>query len=245
MEAVNKLIAYVIPIVVLVVIVVFLYGEAGAFEKVKGAFNKTKSYLPDVSIGAEKLQAETPTVPEPLRTQIINFRGTVESLKKNPKTNCFQNYGGFSPLEGKAALTLSYIPAGEQLFVRVLGGPGTKQDVTELSFTIDKMKLCVIAGGSYPKRFEQNFLTPGGSKQPIFNEVSTITIAWDTGGIIGSSENRIDHGTGFKDFEAHQWLYKPDGEHVCFFPTVDGGTNEDGLNDDALPQAARGLLEYC
>lgn len=241
MEAVNKLIAYAIPIVVLVVIVVFLYGGAGAFEKVKGAFTKTKEY---VKFGTEKITAEKPTVPEQQQNDIAKFKEALEYLKSSPNDNCFHYYQGFSPLHEKAKIVLSHIPTTNQLHVRVLGGAGTKQD-TDLSFTIDGLKPCVIAGGSYPKRFEQNFLTPGGSKQRIVPEKSLITIAWDTGGILGWSENRIDHGAGFKDFEAHQWLYKPDGEHVCFFPTVDGSTNEDGLNDDALPQAARGLLEYC
>lgn len=236
MEAVNKLIAYVIPIVVLVLIVIFFFGGTGGFEKVKSAFSKAKEY---VKIGTEEVKAENPTVPEQQIKDIVKFKEALEYLKSSQTSNCFYSYPGFSPLNGKAKIIISSIPTNNQLYVRVLGGADTKQD-TGLSFTIDGLKPCVIAGGSYPKRFEQNFLTPDGSKQRIYYEVSAITIAGN------EDENNIDYGTGVNDFEAHQWLYKPDGEHVCFFPTVNYGTDEDGLDNEVIPKAdAQRLLDKC
>ena len=52
------------------------------------------------------------------------------------------------------------------------------------------------------------------------SKANNIIIAEDDGGYLKSTQNRIDYGSGFKDFEGHQWLFKPDKGHICFFPTI-------------------------
>ena len=126
------------------------------------------------------------------------------------------------------------------------------------------MAPCVIAGSSeVTSNFEQSFLNEKSWEEKIkiieeehYNPVNSITIRHDDGGYGGLSENRIDFGTGFKDFEDAGYLYTPDNKHICFFPTVDGGSDADGLDDDYLGedpqgetsiprQVAEGKLQRC
>lgn len=235
MGVVTKLVFYIIPIVVLVLLIIFFYSDAGAFEKVKRAASTAEQYLPDISVGAKEITAEKPSIPENQQQAIVAFKEALLRTKESSRVNCFTKFGGFPPLgEEGATLVISHILSDEVTSVRVTG---TKQTLTDLSFEVPGMIPCVIGGGTeYTEKFYQNYLSPSlmadDSFTPISNDgISEISIQWNSGGVLETAANRIQYdATGFHDFKGQRWLYKPDAQHICFFPT-DSSTSAIGLDD--------------
>ncbi len=220
MEALQKFIFYVLPIIVLIILVVAYYSGGGLLEKTKNALAKTKEFLPKVTIGAHSTAAGTPTLPAPARDDLLAFKSAVEQLQAAAAVNCFLNYKGFSHFDEDTTLKLSYIPFEQKTVALISGSAG--QQIPELSFTTT-LKPCVVAGAeTVTDGFYTNYLNPGTKQETIFTPVNTITITADG----------IDYGSGVQDFEGQRWLYKPDEQHLCFFPTVKLGTDEDGLDND-------------
>lgn len=243
----TKLVAYIIAIVVGILL---LFGGGNAFAKVKETAQKI---MPTIGFGQKELQGTKATVPETQQTEITHFQKKLQELMDSPKENCFVQFDGFSELPKGVSIEMNYFSG--RTAVTIHGGPEGKQVATNLNFDVAGMIPCVIGGGEqYVNGFIDNYLFPGESQNPIFNTIdkNKITLALDDGGIFGRTQNRIDYGTGFKDFGGHQWLYKPDKDHICFFPT-DG--REEGLPVDFITlendptslayRVKNGLLKQC
>ena len=232
MEVVYKLMAYAIPIVVLILLAIFFFGGEGGFTKLKNTFSKTKSYLPDLTLGAERLQAEKPALPPYHEQAVRRLVETIQTMLNSDRQHCFATYGGLPELGEKG--TVLKLAAGS-ITTYTLGG---RQEITdlnqELAAKLAGFKPCVIAG-PLSENFEKSFLNEeqGAAKkivEPLYLPVQEIVIKHD-------GDNKIDFGYGDKDLEDGGMLYSPAKGLVCFFPTVDMVQNMDkydGLNDDYL-----------
>jgi len=242
---VQKLVFYIIPIIVAGLLLFSYYGgDESAFESLKSGVEGAKEYVPNISIGDKGLSASKPDISTEHKTQLLRLNETIHQMLSSSKQNCFANYGGFSELGEKGASFVMTYSEGKTKF-KVLGGAGGDQLITDLSFEIEGMIPCVIAGSStITENFENSFLTGKTIVDNHFMNVNSIIIKTDDGGITDYTENRIDSGSGPKDFQDAGFIYTPDNEHICFFPTVDGGSDADGLNDDFLgetPNAATAI----
>lgn len=260
MEGVTKIAMYLIPILVLVLLGTY-YPEM--FEKFKDVGGKVQEYLPNVSIGAEKLQASKPFVSEDNKNQILSLKDSLNKMiGKGP---CFMQYQKFSLLEG-ASLRASYDGVNDQTNFGVYGGAGASQYVNDLSFSVKGMKLCVIAGkdNSAVKAFSKIYFSPISvdkysapdvwsvrmdllkDNPQHYTTVSKIDLGYYEGKTflcknsnhIVVPELGIGENTNVCDnFNDDGILYTPDGKNICFFPTVYGDTfsyDKDGLNDKYL-----------
>ena len=253
----QKLVLYIIPIIVAAFLLFNYYGgDESAFESLKSGVDSAKEYVPNISIGDKGLSTSKPTIPAEHKAQLLRLNETINQMLKSSKQNCFANYGGFSELGEKGtSFVMTYSESGTKF--KVFGGAGGDQLITDLSFEIEGMIPCVIAGSStITENFENSFLTGKNIVGNHFMNVNVIALKTDDGGAFGLTENRIDSGSGPKDFEDAGFIYTPDNEHICFFPTVDGGSDADGLDDDflgetpnaatAVPrQVSEGRLKTC
>ncbi len=228
----EKIVGYVIPIAVLVFLIIYMYGGTGALndvkEKVLGFADKY------VDIGKEEISSQI-SLTSNQKGDLSALKASLQKIVQSDKKNCFYNYGGLEDFgeDNNLEIILSYIGNGTQVHVK--GGASTAQYVTSESFFIEGMKPCVIAGSkTVTSNFINKFLKPSGSiSSGYFTPVNGIKITYESV-VSRLDENRIDYGGGLIDFEGHEWLFSPDNEHICFFPTVDTWSDADGLNDDYL-----------
>jgi len=241
----TKIFLYLIPLVFLIVVLALLFGgPASLFEKVKGAILGAKDYLPSFSVGLQEQKAEV-SIPDEHKAEIANLKKTISSMLGQGKENCFAHYTKFSDL-GEKGTSLQFKVENGKTFLTVSGGSGGKQVITDLSGEVPGMKPCVIAGaGGVSKNFFTHFIQ-GNKEQiyPYYQPVNSLTIFYTTSGING---NRISIPD--LDLESHfddnGWLFTPDGEQVCFFPTIstlfyrysDSGIASDWLNEKGRSQS--------
>jgi hypothetical protein len=241
MQSVGKLIMYIIPVVVLIILMLGYYGDEGGFEKLKNTVKGAEKYVPNISIGAAELSGESARVSGSHRGEITKLVDAIHRVRDSSKKDCFLNYGGFSELK-KEGTTIQIGYENGNMTLIPLAGAGGQQIDTSLIFQIENVRPCVIGGTGVAQGFESKIVN-GGSAATYYKAVSAVSIKEDDGGVTGFTENRINYGTGFKDFEGHAWLFTPDNHHICFFPTVDLWTDDDGLNDDVIEKFSR--LTQC
>ena len=246
--AFKKLIYYLIPLIVLILVVMWQFGPEGLFEGMKEAVTG----VVNITIGAEELTGEKPTIPEEHRKAIRKLVDTIKGMVDSERTNCFANYGKLPDL-GEEGTSISFQLKGDKTVMVIGGGAGGKQEVSYEE--IEGFKPCVIAGPEntnekandkvVAENFYDNFLRkdfdcagcdmwvcPEGCDVPYWTMSKQI--------IIKEKETIVYDGT-VGDFEDGGWLYKNNNGYICFFPTVDGdifgncdGSNADGLDDDCL-----------
>ena len=246
-QLLQKIVLYLIPIVALIFLIFVYYGgDEAAFNKLVNIADDAKDYIPNITIGADKLGSGQTILPQLQKQQVDSLKRAINSMLTSEHKTCFANYNGFSELGEKGVtITMTYNAAEDKTIFTFLGAAGGQQLLTGSTFEIPGMKPCVIAGSSaVVKNFDSSFLNTLFWEQKTivanhYSFVNSISIKTDDGGYTGYTENRIDYGSGFKDFEDAGYIYTPDNEHICFFPTVDGnnvcdGSNEDGLDDDCL-----------
>ena len=225
MGTVTKIFEYLIPIVILIVILTILFGGKGLFTKAKEVILGAKDLLPTVKVGLEEQKAEV-TIPDVHREQIYNLKKTIEFMLGEGRENCFAKYNTFSEV-GEIPTSLTFELRGDKTILRVKSGSGGKQDIKDLDTEFLGMKPCVIAGeGDEVAHFESYFLE--GKKQliyPYFRPVNSLTI-FSTHKISASDLEE-------QDLDDNGYLFTPDGEYICFFPT--GG---DGIAEKEFTQSA-------
>lgn len=241
----NKLILYLIPIIVLVIIVTFSYvRETSAFPKVVKVVEGIKSYLPNIETGAEEISGKTPEISEEHRQAVQSLADTIRKMLDSEKENCFAQYQALPNLgEQGTVIELS----DNEMVVETLGGKQVLTDFSnELSETVHGFIPCVIAGDKeIVSNFDKLFLNEKGwadkEKDIGLNHFSLADLIVISYNLEGLNENRISYSADkkFRDFEDYGYLYKPAAGVICFFPTVDGnnicdGSSEDGLDDDCL-----------
>src|SRR3989344_9647947 len=227
MGTVSKVFLFLIPLVVLVVVLAILFRpEEGLFDKVKGLILGAKDILPAVSVGLEEQKAEV-TVPDLHKTEILELGNTLQGMLGSGKENCFANYGGISELS-EAATSLRFELRGDNTFLTVYGGAGGKQVITDLSVDFPDMKPCVIAGaGGVSKNFFKYFIEGEKLTYPYFSPVNSLTLISD------SNDINVPDFDLVNDLEENGWLFTPDGEHICFFPTnTVADYNDEGIDND-------------
>jgi len=259
--------------VIVIAIFAFVIMVWGGFDVLTSGKDMLLNRTINISMGKEEL-AEPPSIPLENKVEVLNLHETMDTILKGDN-NCFSNYKGFSDFgKGGASISLVYDALNNRTDFKVLGGPGGEQLVTiqddpELRFNIENMRPCVIAGkvgnDIVAQQFDNKFLNrQTEASENYYVPVDSVEISYDYG-MLKFDENKITYtvnGTSYGpyDFEAHDWLFSPDNEHICFFPTVDGnygcdGSKENGLDDDcfvdydedvSIPRQFReGTLEPC
>ena len=241
MGVATKIVFYVVPVVLLIFVVLIFFAQEGIWEDTKDIILGIKEELPnvDAGFGLEELSADEADVPKVHQNSIRKLNATImEKMLGENKKNCFANYEGFFDL-GEQGTTVQLELMGDKTVLRVSGGAGGKQIVTDLRFEIPGMVPCVIAGEpNVAERFYQTFLSREGESYPYYKAVSGIKINYDDGSYFGLEGNHItvdgfgeepvnDEGDNFQD---NGWLFTPDGKHICFFPTNKVmAANDDGI----------------
>ncbi len=265
--AIDRIITYIIVILVGLILTGIYFSPGGQFGKAKGAFDKTKdTFLPDITLGQKPLQGSPPTVPLEHREQLTSLKQAIQHVLYSEKRNCFAQYTPFSEL-GERGTSLELYYHGDGTDIIVNGGAGGTQEVSRDHLI--GVRPCVIAGDSQTvENFDHAFLNrEGGVQSSYFTGVNFIRIAFDTSGY---NENRIAFGNSpeqlseYYDFEGRGWLFTPDNivgdKHICFFPTRDYGNilnrcaasggllDDDCFSDDiiSIPALIRGEnLDQC
>ena len=247
MVAMNKLVAYVLVIMFAIIFVAVLYSPSGAFEKGKSAVEGVKDLVPDISVGDKGLVGGVPEISSLHYKEILNLNTTINRMLGSSDSDCFGNYGEFTPLgqgDNAVTITMNYDSEKAGTQVSVKGGKGGKQIITTLNLFIPKMRPCVIAGDDIlVKNFFDNFVN-GASKGNYYAFTSSIIIRYDEGtgtGVSCSNGNRItvpefgSKGPNYycNNFEDHGVIFTPDNLHICFFPTnAAKNSDEHGIDND-------------
>lgn len=212
MGTASKIFMILVPLAFFFLVMVILFGGEGLVNGMKKAILGIKEVLPDVSVGLEEQKAEV-TIPDVHRAEIFKLRQTIQGMLKFGNKDCFANYGGISEL-GEAATSLTLQLQGDKTLLTVYGGAGGKQIITDLSTEFLAMKPCVIAGeGGTSENFFKHFIDGEELIYPYFSPVKSLTILSSTNDINIPDLNLVN------DLEDNGWLFTPDGEHICFFPT--------------------------
>ena len=250
---IGKLITYLLALLVLVILGMFLYLDPGTgYVKITKGFGGILNTLPSEEQDSSAFKLD---IPADQRSQIDTLKDTIELMLKSSKKNCFANYGGLSDLgERGTSLTLTYDPAVDSTKLRVLGGEGGEQVITNLLYEFKGMKPCVVAGGIVAENFRKRFITQENTQiSSVYNPINELTIYYETesaAGLFGlgllkgatcSNGNRIivpEFGEQPVNDECNNlreggFLFKPSSEpgsqHICFFPTnTEFNANEDG-----------------
>lgn len=250
-EVVQKLITYIIPIIVLILLIIVFFGPEKGFTKLKEITSK----LPDVKIGLPQTTGEKPVLPEAHAEAINNLKKAIDTMADATKS-CFYLYNpsfmagnGFPLLREKGtSIILTKETGGTRLTVK--GGIDGLQEISsDLLRDSQDVPLdvspCVISGVSststifkerntIPQDFYNTWIEPTDYEADHYLPVQTIEIK-----TIGD-ENKIQYNNGgFLDFNDGGFVYTPDDKHICFFPTKRGnpfcdGDGELGLDDDCL-----------
>ncbi len=258
MGAATRIVFYIIPLVLLIVVIVILFGQSGAWEDLKDAVLGTIAFsekvLPTVKVGLEEQKADV-SIPDVHKKEIEKLSAAVKSMLGKGKENCFANYGGFSDL-GEQGTSLAFELKGDKTALTVLGGAGGGQIITPLYPEFPGMKPCVIAGTfGESKNFFDYFISGKENLiHPYYRGVNSITIFYSTQRFNGNRISAADAKIVNK-LEDKGWLFTPDGQNVCFFPTNDvsdfdnGGIDNDYFTEEqknSIPQRiTEGKLKLC
>ena len=223
-------------------------GLAGKTEAaILGAKNMVKDLLPTYSFGLEEQKAEV-TVPDVHRAEVFRLRQTISGMLGAGKENCFANYGGLSEI-GDGQTSLAFAEQEEKTVLTVSSGAGGKQIIADLSTEFPGMKPCVIAGtGRESENFFKHFLEDEDRIHPYFSSVTSLELVSSASIIVPD----LDLDT---DLDDKGWLFTPDGEHICFFPTnvisdyAESGIDNNYFTDEeenSIPNRINGgKLLYC
>jgi len=253
MSFMNKLIFWIIPLVVLVILVIAFFGEESMFEGLKLAAKDVQDINP-FGIGAENVTPEKPTIPIEHQEAIVKLKSTIEQMKSS-EGNCFMNYqvkdygtGSGLPNLGEKGTSIVFKPGVENEYLMVvMGGEQGAMQVSREK--LSGFKPCVIAGKTHSgllvsDMFHNNFLkdpiVKGGSSHL---PVSSVTIQYD-------GSNKIIYGSKSGDLKDSGWLFTPGGGYICFFPSFSstGSNNPFQLlnpNNWGCNSAEPGLDEDC
>ena len=263
MRAVSKVISYIIPIIVLVLLLLYFYGGTGALTKLK---DDILDVAPNISIGADENIASAPTIPQEHSNQITSLQETIQKMIESDETECFAQFKDFSDL-GKderdqkgTSIEMTYANKKTQFIVR--GGAGGGQKIDQHLFSIDKMKPCVIAGKDEKQVIAENFFLKFLKNKtvtgPFHNTVNGITISygWVREGIfrVCNKGNRItvtdfDEGPPVNNwcdnYLSEGYLFKVkegDENNICFFPTnYHRNNNKNGIAEEWFSKRSKSI----
>ena len=224
----TKVVFYLIPILLLVAVTMVFWAQGGAWEDMKDVVTGLKDNVySSVGFGTEIVTADVSISSE--HTQEIEaLVSTIQEMQG--KEECFAKWDGFSDL-GEEETSITFEQLGEDTRMMVRGGDGGENIITELITDFENMKPCVIAGINNHQglAFLEYYLEGGDSLYPgHYNPVNSIQFYFE-GGILTNDGNKIvvtELGITQNDnFKSDGWLYTPDGENICFFPTTGSGND--------------------
>ena len=259
MGAATRIVFYIIPLVLLIVVIVILFGQSGAWEDLKDAVLSTIKFsekvLPTVKVGLEEQKADV-SIPDVHKKEIEKLSAAMKSMVGKGKENCFANYGGLSDW-GEQGTSLTFESKGDKTTLTVRGGAGGKQIITDLYQEFPGMKPCVIAGTfGESKNFFDYFINDKEKLvHPYYRGVSSINIFYSTQGFFNRNRISAADAKVVNKLEDNGWLFTPDGQKVCFFPTNDvSDSDTDGIDinyfteeqENSIPQRiTEGKLKLC
>ena len=92
MATIGKIVSFVIPIVLLLIITLIFFGGEGTWEDMKGNIQETidwaKSFMPSFGIGMDGMASDASVTAEH-RDQILSLNLTIHEMLSSTKTNCF------------------------------------------------------------------------------------------------------------------------------------------------------------
>src|SRR3989338_7138089 len=117
MEGMTKIILYIIPLIVMLLLGFFYFGPSGALDKLKDSTEGLKDYVPDVGIGADQLTAKEAGVSAEHQQALSTLKTNLEKITKSTGP-CFAYYtkpGGLPNLKEQGiSITLSYNPTKDE-----------------------------------------------------------------------------------------------------------------------------------
>lgn len=234
MKAVEKVVSYIIPIIVLVLLILYFYGGTGALSKLK---DNVLDIAPNVSFGKDENIASQPTISQEHSVQINSLKETITKMIASPEGECFAKFDDFSNL-GKKGTSMEILYTGDTTEFSVRGGAGGLNHIDDDSFTIENMRPCVIAGFEGNEVIAQNFFDKfidlKNTDGPYTKPVSSIVFSHKTGdnGFWRSCTNGnalrvpefekspINNQCNNMENEGYLFRTKKDSKDlICFFPT--------------------------
>ncbi|MBW2996275.1 hypothetical protein KY332_03170 [Candidatus Woesearchaeota archaeon] len=231
----QRIIEVIILLILLVLVITIFFAPEGLLQKVAEKSEVFKKFIP----------VRQPTEPKQELTaseeQKKEFDGFCDALKKYRESeNCLLPYSELSSLE---EFTIRITIAENSLYAQLLN---PHDQTTENSCSIPGLIPCAVAGKNKAAiNFYNNYLDDlqkikSPKDSPEFSEPDQIFIGWEC--TDGNEKCILVHfKDGWKikeDMEDANIIYKPDKNHVCFFPTYDGDwlcdADEEGLDDACL-----------
>jgi hypothetical protein len=255
---ISRWMFYIIPLVVLIILGVMIYGDNGLFPSLKKSASGMEDYLPNISFGAEGIEGIKPELVPETSKAVNDLINTIKSMKD--KQNCFVQYNQLPLLKGKNKDSYKIIFTPE--IITIMAGPEGKQ-VAE-TIKIEGIKPCLIAGKInnddviklFQNYFDKEYYCGPGydlnrenmyrcqelekevtyTLKSISPSVESLMISYYDGWF--SNTNQL---SGI-DYE-NTWLYTPDGKNICFFNEGNFLNNELAYGIKKLIEADR--LDYC
>jgi len=213
----------------------------GGPKLLQAAQKPVEKIIKSVKFGGEELKAEKPTLPEEHQTAVDKLVRTINIMLRSPEKECFMNYKVKDygtrglPEFGEEGTSLEFALSDGRTLLTIRGGIQGGHIVDQISFS--GMKPCVISGESKTTSvaalFDGKILDNLDIKEGYYKPVDIITIAFEAPWF-DTNENRIRYEKEWLDFEDGGYLFKAENNHICFFPTNDGGINDEGLNKHLL-----------
>ncbi|NQV91180.1 hypothetical protein HQ489_01790 [Candidatus Woesearchaeota archaeon] len=243
----TKLVFYIIPLILLIVVVFIFFGQGGAWEDLKDVISDAKTVAPDLTFGENTLNASEIITPAHHAVKIKELVKIInETMLKKGNDNCFVKGPVFDDFrDGDERTSISFVRVSNtesKLVVR--SGAGGKQIDTTLQDKFENLVPCVIGGSKeittnfVARFFDKTSSNPGN----YFMPVGAVTLSYKFGATTSDG-----NGISVADFpeeknpindegdnmENNGWLFTPDGKNICFFPTNKAvNADDDGIDND-------------
>ena len=253
----QKISGIIILLVFLVMFIFAFFAPKGLLPKVIEESSIFKTFIPEKE-GLDK--QDKFSIPVDLKKDFDFLCNSIKDYKDSE--NCIISYKTFSNLEDR--FQILFKDAGESLLIQLVSSKGQILDFCK----VEGLKPSVVAGkNNAAKNFYNNHLwyhlwksPPKCSPncKPEYTEAHQVALAWaltdyKERGILASLKDGLEIKSDMQD---QQFIYKPDKEHIAFFPTYDGMTlnllkigcdaDEVGLDNDCLKDIQSGnLIHYC
>ena len=241
---VTKLVFWIIPLIVLIILTIAFFGDKSLFTELKLATKDIQEGLPDVGLGLDELKGEKIVFNDQQSKAINSMKEKI--ILMEGKKDCFLNCGGFPQLgEQGASIEMEWTndSSGSHSSFTFFGGVGGKQILTGLYFDT-KLKPCVIGGtDAISQSFYESYIkSQKTSTFPHYLEIPKLRIFSD-------GDNKIVY-SGFTTYLESSLLYTYDGTQLCFFPTRHewiGEYEAEGIDNDWFTDdiAWQSKVKYC
>jgi len=212
------------------------YPSSGLGQTTTAVIDTVDEYA---DIGVDVVDASIVSTAASDQEAFDQFIGLLEEIREKTKeegqTNCFAKFSGF-PVFQSAGSSISfesrdYASSGSgydfSSKIRLYGGEGGQQIVS--SEVVDGIKPCLIADYPAYSHFKDIFIDAEVTfenkeiklpeEESYYTDVFSFTVYGD------GEQNHLIYGEKF-DFE-DAWIFTPDGNSMCFFPTVSNLGNSD------------------